>query len=74
MTASERIATGIKVEQLDLFKRARGLSYGEASELFDRYGVWSFIDDAYEGLHVQGAAATYEDLTQYLLHKEAQKC
>jgi hypothetical protein len=27
MTASERIATGIKVEQLDLFKQARGLSY-----------------------------------------------
>jgi hypothetical protein len=74
MTAAERISTSIKVEQLDLFRQAKGLSYSEVSELFDRYEVWSFIDDAYEGLHVQGAAATYEDIVQYLSHKEAQKC
>jgi hypothetical protein len=74
MTSTERIATMMKIEQLDLLRRARGLSCREASELFDRFEVWSFIDDAYEGLHVQGSLATFEDLSRYLEHKEAVSC
>jgi len=66
MSSIENIATMIKVEQLGLFKEALKLSYRETSELFDRYEVWSFVDDIYEGVHVQGPAATFEDIKRYL--------
>jgi hypothetical protein len=61
----------IKIEQLDLFKQRRGLTYFQVAELFDQYRVWSFIDDAYEGLHVQGAYATYDDIEHYLSHHKS---
>jgi hypothetical protein len=71
MSSADRIATMIKIKQLDLFKRRRDLTYSQVAELFDRYRVWSFIDDAYEGLHVQGAYATYDDIEHYLSQHEA---
>ena len=73
MSDVESIAMMIKVEQLGLFKQARGCSYREASEYFDRYRVWEFIDDAYYGLHVQGANATFEDICTYIRNVEAEK-
>lgn len=74
MTAFERIATMMKIEQLELFRQARNLTYSEASELFDQYNVWTFIDEAYEGFHVQGANATHEDLLYYLETQKAVSC
>jgi len=71
MTAVERNALRIKIQQLDEFHRASGRSYAEVSRLFDQYDIWSLVDDAYEGFHVQGAAATYEDLVAYLTTKGA---
>ena len=66
MSERESIAMMIKVEQLGLFKQSRGCSFREASEFFDRYQIWEFIDDAYYGLHVQGAASTFEDISNYV--------
>ena len=63
---TDRIAMMIKGEQLGLFKQARGCSYREASEYFDRYNIWEFIDEAYYGLHVQGAQATFYDICTYI--------
>jgi hypothetical protein len=71
VTTAQDIATMMKIEQLELFKNERGLTYSQAAELFDRFGVWSFIDDAYEGLHVQGAWATFEDINTFLNHRES---
>ena len=71
MSGEESIAMMIKVEQLGLFKQARGGSFREASEYFDRYHIWEFIDDAYYGLHVQGAEATFEDINDYIRGIEA---
>ena len=72
MTKNENIALMIKVEQLGLLKQALGCSYSEASDLFDRYNIWEFVDDAYYGLHVQGAQATFEDIRTYIQNKESQ--
>ena len=66
MFENESIAMMMKVEQLGLFAKARCCSLREASELFDRYRIWDFIDDAYYGLHVQGAEATFEDICAYI--------
>ena len=66
MSEKESIATMIKVEQLGLFRHSSGVSYREASEYFDRYHIWEFIDDAYYGLHIQGAGATIEDISDYV--------
>jgi hypothetical protein len=74
MTSVDKIAMMIKVEQLDLFMQARALTYREASELFDRFGVWGFIDAAYEGLHVQGEQASFEDIRDFINRQEAARC
>ena len=66
MSETENIAMMIKVEQLGLFKQSRNCTFREASELFDQYNIWEFIDDAYYGLHVQGPQATYEDICDYI--------
>jgi len=66
MTGKDNIATMIKVEQLDLFKQELGLTYRQASEYFDENGIWQLIDDCYEGFHVQGPWATFEDINQCL--------
>ncbi|MDR1013559.1 MAG: DUF3791 domain-containing protein [Coriobacteriales bacterium] len=71
MSSTESIALIIKVEQLGLLKQAAGLTYREASEVFDRFGVWDLVDAAYEGFHVQGASATFEDIRSYLQAKDA---
>ena len=66
MSEKESIAMMIKVEQLGLFRQSLRCSFREASEYFDRYKIWEFIDDAYYGLHVQGADATFEDIENYI--------
>ena len=71
MSGQESIAMMIKVEQLGLFKQTKGCSFREASEYFDKYHIWEFIDNAYYGLHVQGAPATYDDIYNYIQSVDA---
>jgi hypothetical protein len=66
MTKQTDMASMLKLEQLDLFSRKRHTSYRETSRLFDEYHIWEFIDDTFEGLHIQGAFATYEDISGYI--------
>ena len=66
ISEKESIAMMIKVEQLGLFKKSHRCSFREASECFDRYNIWEFIDEAYYGLHVQGTDATFEDIENYI--------
>jgi hypothetical protein len=66
MSSVERISTLIKIEQLGLLKRALKSSYRDASTVFDRYDVWGFIDDMYEFFHIQGAAASFEDVVEHI--------
>jgi hypothetical protein len=66
MSSQDTIATMIKVEQLAYFKDKLKYSYKETSSLFDQYHIWEFIDEAFEGLHVQGPIATYDDITAYI--------
>ena len=70
MSEVENIAMMMKIEQLGLFRQAHECSFREISELFDRYRIWEFIDDAYYGLHVQGPQATFEDICNYIRHNE----
>jgi hypothetical protein len=66
LSSAESIALIIKVEQLGLLKQAAGITYREASEVFDRFDIWGLVDAAYEGFHVQCANATFEDIRDYL--------
>jgi hypothetical protein len=66
MDNRQKIASMIKVEQLDLFRKKLQYSHKRTSELFDKYHVWEFIDDAFEGLHVQGPVSTFEDIRGYI--------
>jgi hypothetical protein len=60
------IGTMIKVEQLCLFKNVMGTTYREVSILFDNYNVWTFIDDMYEFMHIQGDMVSYNEICAYL--------
>jgi hypothetical protein len=64
--SSADIASMIKIEQLGLFKEARGISYRDASVLFDLYKVWDFIDDMYEEMHMQGDMVSFDEIEEYL--------
>jgi hypothetical protein len=74
MTSRENISTAIKVEQLDLFRQELGFTYPQASAFFDDNGIWQLIDDCYEGFHVQGAWATFEDINQCLENRKRYTC
>ena len=67
------IAAMIKIQQLELFKKQRGCRVSEIGRLFKQHGVLDYIDDAYEFIHIQGANATYEDISAYIAQKEAAK-
>jgi hypothetical protein len=66
---NEDIALMIKIEQLDLFKNEMGLTFREASEIFDQYNVWEFIDDMYEYMHIQGDTVSFSEIQKYLNRK-----
>lgn len=63
---NENIATMIKIQQFEMFKKLRGGRASDIGKLFKTYGVFDYIDDAYEFLHIQGANATYEDISNYI--------
>jgi hypothetical protein len=64
--ANANIATMIKIEQLDLFKNVMNLTYREASDVFDQYAVWEFIDDMYEFMHIQSDTVSFNEIKEYL--------
>jgi len=63
---SADIATMIKIEQMGLFRRRLGKTAAEIGSLFKQNDVFGYIDDCYEFLHIQGAFATYEDISTYI--------
>ncbi|MDR0825314.1 MAG: DUF3791 domain-containing protein [Prevotella sp.] len=65
MTKDE-ISTMIKIEQLRLFRDAMETTYRDVSELFDNCNVWSFIDDMYEFMHIQGDEVSFNEIGEYL--------
>jgi hypothetical protein len=69
MDNRDTMLTMLKVEQLDLFSHKLNIDHKNASTLFDDYQVWDFNDDAFEGLHVQGPLATYDDIREYLKNR-----
>jgi hypothetical protein len=60
------IASMIKIEQLDLFKNAIGTTYRDVSDIFDQFGVWKFIDDMYEFMHIQSDMVSFGEIKEYL--------
>jgi hypothetical protein len=70
MMYDKDIASMIKIQQLALFKKLRGCRASEVGALFKAHDVFNYIDDAYEFLHIQGANATYEDISAYITQRE----
>jgi hypothetical protein len=64
------IATMIKLQQFELFKKRLGGSAMDIGNMFKKYGILDYIDEAYEFLHIQGAYATYEDISSYIANCE----
>ena len=38
----------------------------EANKLFDRYGIWEYMEDAYDMLHLSSDECTIEDIIEIL--------
>ena len=42
------------------------LSPTEANKLFDKYGIWQYIEDTYDMLHLNSDECTIEDILEIL--------
>lgn len=51
---------------VEIYKRAKGMTGRAVSELFKKYGVWSYIYDCYGALHTTGAEYTIEDIDLFI--------
>lgn len=47
-------------------QRHPSISSTEMDGLFKRFGIWEFIKDGYEGLHIEGDEAIYQEMLEIL--------
>lgn len=51
---------------VEIYRKAKGLSGREVTDLFDRYGVFDFIEQCGDVLHCQGEDNTIADIDAYI--------
>lgn len=51
---------------VELYRTAKGLSGREVADLFDRHGVFDFIENCGDVLHCQGESNTVADIDDYI--------
>ena len=56
---------------IEIFKRSRGLTGRQAIKLFNEYGVYAFVFENYELLHIHGEKYILQDIDNYILEKTA---
>ncbi len=49
-----------------LFCKKEKVSPVEANKLFDKYGIWKYIESTYDMLHLSSDECTYEDIVEFL--------
>lgn len=49
-----------------LFCEREKVSPVEANKLFDKYGIWKYIEETYDMLHLSSDECTYEDIVEIL--------
>ena len=54
---------------MEIYRAAKRLAGPELVELFDRYDVFSFIEDCGDTLHCQGEQAIIADIDEYILRR-----
>ena len=53
---------------VEMYKRAKGLTGKEVSDLFTKHDIWSYIYDCYGALHTTGPEYTVEDIDGIIRH------
>lgn len=48
------------------YKNAYGISGHEVVKLFDKYEVFTYLQDCYEALHTMGTRAILDDIDEYM--------
>ena len=51
---------------VEIYKKAKGMTGRAVSDLFKKYGVWSYIYDCYGALHTTGPQYTVEDIDLFI--------
>lgn len=51
------------------YKNAHGLSGAEVVQMFDRYGVFSYLQDGYEALHTMGTKYIMDDIDDFMQNR-----
>ena len=49
-----------------MFCEKEKVSPVEANKLFDKYGIWKYIEETYDMLHLSSDECTYEDIVEIL--------
>lgn len=55
---------------IEQYKASKGLTGKQVSELFTRYGVWSYIYSCFEALHTTGKKYIIEDIDMYIQSRQ----
>ncbi len=54
-----------------LFRDRMNLSAKEANRIFESYGIWLFIENCYDSLHLEGDDAAFEEIKTKLTREGA---
>lgn len=57
---------------VETYRAAKGLSGLEVADLFDRHGVFGFIEECGDVLHCQGETNTVADIDDYIANHRKQ--
>lgn len=52
----------MQVRLFRMFREHTGLSSFEANKIFNEQGIWTFIEECYDYLHLQGDEANLADI------------
>lgn len=52
-----------------MFRESRGLSAREANHVFESQGIWTFLENCYDALHLEGDEAILNDIDRKLANQ-----
>ena len=52
---------------IERYRHEKGLSGADAARLFEKHGVFSYLETSYEALHTTGEQYIIQDIDEYIM-------
>lgn len=56
----------MEIRLLRMFKTNYGMNAKDINALFERYGIWEYIESCYDALHVSSDECAFQDIVDIL--------